>query len=356
MRAAVIQGSQIRIDTLPDPVPMEGKVLLAPTFTGICGSDLHLRQAMKDVEAATPEQNREQLPIIVPGHEFSGTFVEAGPQSTTTFRPGDRLTAIPFTHGHLGEPFATIGLSPVHNGGLADYCLVDEDRVFSIPDEVSNELAALAEPLAVGLHAVNLAKRNLGPNIVIGCGPVGLSVILSLKAQGRGPILAADFSPERRAVAALLGADIVVDPSQDSPYEHWEDLQFNPSPASPLLAREFSGHPPGSNIFECVGVPGVIEQVINNVPQHSHVIIVGVCSHVDKVTPLAAIIREITLEFSFAYQPGEFAASLEMIKNNQNLVGNMITAKFALSDTAKAFDQLTDNIDQIKVLVEPGRR
>jgi threonine dehydrogenase-like Zn-dependent dehydrogenase len=150
---------------------------------------------------------------------------------------GDRVTGLPFTHSHDGP--ACIGLSPFHSGGLATLSCIDAERTFRVPEGIPDDLAALTEPLSVGLHAVNLANRNDGPNMVIGCGPVGLAVILALKIAGRGPILAADFSAERRAVAASLGADIVLDPATDSPYERWDDLGHEPAVMSPLLERGF---------------------------------------------------------------------------------------------------------------------
>jgi threonine dehydrogenase-like Zn-dependent dehydrogenase len=356
MKAAVLQGSTITVQTLPDPSPTAGWLLVEPLATGICGSDLHYRERAISAEAALSMDQRQSLPRIVPGHEFSARLLEAGPGTETRFKPGDRLAPLPFTHSHHApNGFEVIGLSPNYSGGLATLSLVDAARAFAIPEAVPDDLAALTEPLAVGLHAANLASRNRGPNVVIGCGPVGLAVIFALLRQGRGPILAADFSAERRAAAEALGADIVLDPAETSPFSRWQDLGFAALPSSPLLEREFRGLPPGVNIFDCVGVPGLLDQIVKSAPQHSHVITVGVCAHEDKLTPREAIVTELTLEFSFAYRPEEFAQSLAAIAADPDRVRRLITSHLPLAETGSAFDRLASRPSEIKVLIDPHR-
>ena len=352
MRALTLQGKTFQVTDLPDPSPAAGQLLVRPLFTGICGSDLSLRKQMADLADATPAEAQGQLPIIVPGHEFSGEVIGVAPGTETELKPGDRVTGLPFTHSHDGP--ACIGLSPFHSGGLATLSCVDAVRSFRVPDGIPDDLAALTEPLSVGLHAVNLANRNEGPNMVIGCGPVGLAVIMSLKIAGRGPILAADFSAERRAVAASLGADIVLDPATDSPYERWSDLGHQPAPMSPLLARDFRGQPHGLNIFECTGAPGVMGQIIQSAPAHSHIIVVGVCPHEEKITPLEGITRELALEFSFAYRPGEFSTALGLIEAHADLAARMITSRQPLASTEAAFDALAKDPHEIKILIDPN--
>ncbi len=353
MRAAVLQGSRITVETLPDPSPGPGRILVSPILTGICGSDLHHRARAINLEASTSASLHGTLPKIVPGHEFSATIVDLGPNAGYDLRPGDRVAALPFTHGEGG--FEVIGLSPLHSGGLATLCLVDAERAYKIPDAVPDDLAALTEPLAVGLHAANLANRVMGPNVVIGCGPVGLAVILALKRQGRGPVIAADFSDRRRDAAALVGADIVVDAAEDSPFTHWTEIGFTPGPPSPLLGRAFSGLPAGANIFECVGAPGLIDWVVKSAPRHSNIVVVGVCAHQDKLTPREAILSELTLDFSFAYRPEEFSAALDAIAADPDRVRTLVTASLPLAETRSAFDRLANRPEEIKILIDPHR-
>ncbi len=353
MRAAVLQGRSITVETLPDPTPASGQLLVKPLFTGICGSDLHYRERAIAAEEALACGPNGGLPRIVPGHEFSAEFVDAGPGVETAFKAGDRLTALPFTLGPCGQGFEVIGLSPNYSGGLSSLSLVDASRAFVIPAEVPSDLAALTEPLAVGLHAANLATRNRAPNLVLGCGPVGLAVVFALLSQGRSPVLAADFSAARRAAAEAFGADLVIDPAKDSPFQCWRDLGFAPLPASPLLEGEFRGLLPGANIFDCVGAPGLLDQIVKNAPQHSHVITVGVCAHEDKLTPREAIVNELTLEFSFAYRSDEFCAALGAIAAEPERVRQLITSRLPLAETAAAFDRLASQPEEIKVLIDP---
>lgn len=349
MRAATFQGKAFTVRDMPDPSPAAGQLLVRPIFTGICGSDLSLRKQLSALADTLPP---EHLPIIIPGHEFSAEIIGIAPGTDTRLKAGDLITGLPFTHTHEGPQ--TIGISPGHGGGLATLTCMDAVRSFRIPEGVPADLAALTEPLSVGLHAANLAARNAGPNVVIGCGPVGLAVILALSLAGRGPILAADFSPERRKAAAALGADIVIDPAADSAFTHWDDLGLTPHPMSPLLAREFRGLPPGANIFECTGAPGLIDQVIKGAPPHSHIIVAGVCPHEEKLTPLDGILRELTLEFSFAYRPEEFAAALKTIEAHPAKAARLITSRQPLANTEAAFDSLAKNPSEIKILIDPN--
>ena len=164
--------------------------------------------------------------------------------------------------GPSPQPRAAIGFASIHrhlwirpafsrSGGLSTLCLIDAERSFRVPEEVPSELAALTEPLAVGLHAAHLANRNTGPNLVIGCGPVGLAVIAALLRQGKRPIISAFFSTRRRAAAEVLGCDIVIDPAQESAFERWDDLGFTARAASPLLERSFRGLPPAPTFRLC---------------------------------------------------------------------------------------------------------
>lgn len=350
MRAAVIHGGELAIEDLPDPALGAGRLLVEPIACGICGSDLHLRAQMRELQAQTPADQHGALPRIVPGHEFVARIVAAAPDLDPRFKPGTVVTANPFTRGADGPE--CIGLSPTFSGGIATLSVVDAVRAAVVPDAVPAHLAALTEPLAVGLHATRLANRNPGPNVVIGCGPVGLAVIFALRVAGRGPILAADLSASRRAAAQALGADRVIDPAKDSPYQHWPALGFREGVMSPLLEGHYH-RPAAPNIFECVGAPGLIDQVMVGAPPHSHLIVVGVCAHEDRIVPLNGIQKELTLEFSFAYTMDEFRTSLDNIAAHPDLVSRLVTRQVPLADTAAAFDALAANPEEVKILINP---
>src|SRR5260370_24753919 len=152
--------------------------------------------------------------------------------------------------------------------------------------------AALTEPMAVGYDAVQ--KARLGKDdapLVIGCGPVGLAVIAALKLIGARPIVAADFSPRRRELARQMGADIVVDPKEKSAYESWKEMAVYTDPAT---APKLPPWMPGpavrpAVIFECVGVPGVIESVMAAAPGNARIVVVRGCIERDQNEPLTRL-------------------------------------------------------------------
>lgn len=350
MRALTLQGSKFAIEELPDPVPEQGQILVAPFYNGICGSDLHMRTELREAERKGDKTGA--MPKLVLGHEFSSEIVGIAPGTQTDLKVGDRVVGLPFTP--LAEPpgFANVGLHERYSGGTGSLCVLDAVRSFRIPDSIPSDLAALTEPLSVGQHAARLAARQKGPNIIIGCGPVGIAVLLALKDQGRGPIIAADFSQERREIASALGADLVIDPAQSSPYEGWHGIEFEPDPISPLLPREFVGTPRGLNIFECTGAPKVFQEIMAKAPAHSHIIYAGVCMHEVKHVPVEATLRELTVEYSFAYTPKDFRSAIDMIKRQADDVSRLITSCVPLARAEQAFDALTGTPKEIKVLLD----
>src|ERR1019366_1538164 len=132
------------------------------------------------------------------------------------------VVAMPLLRG-AGKVHAT-GLCVSAPGAYAEQLLVEESLMLEVPNRLAPEMGALTEPMAVGLHAVRKGEVKKGTvAIVIGCGPIGLAVISALKAQGVRTVIASDFSPGRRTLARACGADLVVDPAEDSPYSSSKD-------------------------------------------------------------------------------------------------------------------------------------
>src|SRR5262245_11328178 len=217
MRATVMRNKKLIVDNLPTPEPGPGEVLVKTLACGICGSDLHtLKHAEKLVEvsrrsggAFTMDLNRD----IVMGHEFCAEVVDHGPNAKKNLKVGARVCSMPVLLRAAGPE--TVGYSNDNPGGYGEYMRLTEGLLLEVPNGLSTEFAALTEPMAVGLHAVEKARLDQDDvPLVIGCGPVGLAVIASLRLKGVRPIVAADFSPRRRQLAEAVGADIVVDPAQ----------------------------------------------------------------------------------------------------------------------------------------------
>ena len=206
-----------------------------------------------------------------------------------------------------------------------------------MPNGLPTEHAALTEPLAVGVHAVEKAalKGDEAP-LVVGCGPVGLAVIAALRLKNIRPIVAADFSPKRRELAEKMGADIVVDPAKGNLYSH--------------LAGDKK-----AAIFECVGVPGIIQQILEGAPRDARVVVVGVCMEPDTIEPMFGIVKELSLQFVLGYTPEEFARSLRLLAEGQVDAPSLITGKVGLDGVKGAFSELANPERHTKILVEPWR-
>jgi threonine dehydrogenase-like Zn-dependent dehydrogenase len=268
------------------------------------------------------------------------------------------------------------GLSPLAPGGYAEQVVVEAAMTFAVPNGLSLDIAALTEPMAVALHAVRrseIKKRDTA--VVVGCGPVGLAIICQLKALGVERIVASDLSAARRALASRCGADIVVDPKVDSPYEKatgkgmvtdfaglaelgvgsMEKLRRLPGWEHLYRAADALGAagPKRPVIFECVGVPGMIDGVVAAAPLNSRVIVVGVCMNPDRIRPAMAVGKEIDMRFVFGYTPLEFRDSLYMLADGKLNAAPLITGKVGLHGVAAAFDALGDPETHAKILIDP---
>lgn len=358
MTAVAMRDGTLELVETPIPRPGPGEVLVKTLATGICGSDLHTvfhadellanARAVAGVELFDPNE-----PVIL-GHEFCAEVVEYGPGTRGTHAVGTRVVSVPFL---LRPEPVMIGMSGVDTpGGFAEYMLLAEDLLVPVPDHVPSDIAAMAEPLAVGLHAVN--RGALGADdvpIVIGCGPIGLAVIAVLKMRGVGPIIAADFSPARRAMAIALGADIVVDPRESSPYDSWQSVAGASDPAhygrQTQMFPGFAFRP--SVVFECVGVSGVIQQILAGAAPCSKIVVAGLCMKQDAFHPTFASLKEIDLIFCMAYTVEEFAQSLAHLAAGELQVGPLITSRIGLEGVPDAFTRLGDPERDAKIVIVP---
>ena len=219
MRAAIFRNGEIVVDRMAEPKPGPGQVLVKTLACGICGSDLHARQHAPRMVEMARKTGRTPMDLsrdVVFGHEFCCEILDYGPGTARKLKPGTHVCSLPALL--TPEGIKGIGYSNEFVGGYAEQMLLSEPLLLEVPNGLAPEHAALTEPLAVGVHAVEKANIRGGEvPLVIGCGPVGLAVIAALKIKGLHPIVAADYSPARRALAAKLGADIVVDPRCRSP-------------------------------------------------------------------------------------------------------------------------------------------
>ncbi len=354
MRAVIRRDGRLVVDEMAAPTPAPGQLLARSLVCGICGSDLHLLDHYDHMIDLTERlgafSNMRKGADTVFGHEFCCEVVESG----GAFKAGDVVVSLPVLLTATGGD--SIGLSSNINGAFAEHLLISEAMTLPVPNGLAPEHAALTEPLAVGEHAV--AMGDPGPEhvfMVIGCGPVGLAVIASLKARGLGPVIAADYSPERRAAAERMGADKIVDPASISPHASWAEFGVPATRAEGLIAQAMGKQVKRPLVFECVGMPGMIQSLAEAAPPGTRIVVAGVCMQSDRIEPLVYITKEIELRFVLGYSRDEFAKSLENLAEGRTRYNEIITGVVGLEATPDAFVKLQTDKSQIKILVAPGR-
>ncbi len=339
MRALVMRPGSLRVEQRPKPQPGPGQVLCRSIVCGICGSDLHLYRHAQyyydlGLQANVPQALLDQGVVL--GHEFVGEIVEYGPQTKASLPIGARVCSIPFIEGELET--IPIGSTPYIDGAYAEYFLLSEPLLLAVPDSLSNEAAALTEPLAIGMHAVNRANLHHAPTaVVIGCGPIGLAVIAALKLQGLDNIVAADYSAKRRSLAAELGASTVVDPAETDAFTAIPASQANTAAA----------------IFECTGVNGVLSQCIESAAVGSEIIVAGISHGEDTITPATASAKQLSLYFVMFYGAQEFADAMQALADERINWQPWVTGKVDLDGVEQAFEDLKDPEQHAKILIYP---
>ena len=318
MKAAIFKvvGEPLAIETLPDPEPREGEVVVKVARCGVCGTDLH---ATSGHGMTLPRGS--QL-----GHEYAGEVVAVG-KGVERLRLGDKVAALPVVGcGHceycqngvdvLCRSFAGYG------GGLAQFARVSERGATVLPATVSLADGALVEPLAVGRRAVRLAK--LAPEsrvLVIGPGPIGLGVVFWLRRRGVKAIAVLARSGRRRELAERYGVERFVVEGEGAAQEIEAAL----------------GGPPDV-VFESAGVPGVIARAIQLVRPQGEVMALGFCLEPDTIVPGAALMKDVSLRFSICYTRDDFEACAAALEADGERARAMVTDTAGLDEAPAAFE------------------
>ncbi len=341
MRAALFKemSKPLVIEAIGDPVPGPHDLILRVKNCGICGSDLHMTEPTSIMPLALG---------AVMGHEFSGEVIEVGSAAKSRWKSGDRVAGFPYICCGEQVPCANFGYGVQmcgkgvavglgqSNGAYAELVRIGASGAYRLPDSVSFREGALVEPLAVGLHAVDMAKMERGATVlVVGAGPVGLAVMLWAKFLGARHVIVSERAEMRRAMAARFGATEAVDPSQ---------------PLTPQVEK-IAGRGPDI-IFECVGAPGMIGATMMEAPRGARIVIAGVCQQPDTIMPLIGIMKEINLQFVLGYRPADFDYVIAMIASDRIDVASMITDIVDLDGLPPAFEALRKPAHQCKVMLE----
>lgn len=333
MRAAVMQGlhQPLQIETLPDPTPGAGDLVVKVGRCGICGSDLHM----------TEDALYGKGPGTVLGHEFAGEVVALG-KAVEGFATGDLVSVIPLAScGHCAAcragDLAWCEKFALQEGGYAEYALTRPNQCIKLPKAVSLADGAIIEPLAVALHGVTLAGIKPGAKVlVLGAGPIGLAVAFWARRAGATRVVVQDIAPHQRERALEMGAtDFVVD--RDDPVR-----------ASTCALGGLA-----DIVFECVGIPGLIAQAVKQVRGRGSIVLLGLCSQPDTFNSFAMLSKEIRLITSAFFARGEYEAALDALDRGAAEPRALVTETISLADTPDVFETLKHRTHQCKVLIAP---
>jgi threonine dehydrogenase-like Zn-dependent dehydrogenase len=343
MQAAYLLKNRIHVGEVDDPVPATGQALVRTHSCGLCASDAHfLHSGSKVVEMSRkfggPYAHLDLDRVIVPGHEYVGEVVDYGPGSRRLLRTGTRVTSQPVMR-HAGG-HSIVGQSHDCPGGFGEYMLLDENALMEIPAGLDDDIAAMTEPLSVGLEHARSGEptRNEIP-LVIGCGAIGLGVIAGLKLLGMGPIAAADFDAKRRDIAIRMGADVAIDPRELSPY----------GPVHGLGMRR------ATLVYECVGKPGLLSEIIRSVGFGARIVVGGFCLEPEALYIPPAQMKRLKINFAAGEEQQDLDLALRSIADGTIDVTPWLGGRIGLSGVEGALHAMSSPTAPVRTVVDPRR-
>ncbi len=343
MKALLLTApSTFELTEVPSSRPGPGEVLIDIRACGICGSDIH----------GMDGRSGRRTPPIVMGHEASGVISETG-EGVTDWKAGDRVTfdSTEFCgeceecrvgNFNLCVNRKVLGVSCAdyrRHGCFAEQVVLPSRILHRIPDSLSFEKAAFAEPVAIALHAVNLAPPAFDEAaIVVGAGLIGLLVIQSLKALGWKTVVAVDLDDARLALARQLGASECFSARQEGLAAH---------------LREICGGDGAGVTFEVVGAAAPVDLAIRSVRKGGTVVLVGNMQPSVPMPLQEVVTRQISLKGSCACA-GEYPEAIRRIEDGSIQVEPLLSASVPLEDGAKWFARLSNNTEGLlKVILKP---
>lgn len=334
MRAAVMQGlhKPLIVETVPDPKPTAGEVVVKVGRCGICGSDLHMTE--------DPAYGQGAGSIL--GHEFAGEVIELG-KGVEGLAKGD-LVAV--------SPLKSCGSCPacvagnvswcdkfgLQGGGYAEFALTMLNQCVKLPKSASLADGAIIEPLAVALHGVAMAGMRIGDKVLIlGAGPIGLATAFWARRMGAGRVVVQDVATWQQERALSMGAHDFIADRDD-----------------PLGAAERALGGKADVVFECVGVPGLIAQAVEQVRARGSIVLLGLCTVPDTFNSFAMLSKEVRLITSAFFTTHEYQAALDALDRGAAEPRLLITETIPLAQTPTVFEALRRRTEQCKVLIAPG--
>ena len=352
MRAARFHGkSDIRVEDVDVPAVRDyDDVLVEVLFCGICGTDLHEYMVGPIVTPTTPHPlTGATLPQTL-GHEFSARVVEIG-NDVSDVAVGDRVAIMPAIvcgrcHycrrglGHLCVKFACTGLC-AETGGLAQYALLKDYQVSTLPDEVSDVAGAVVEPACVAAYGIDRAGVRGGDVVLVtGAGPIGILSAMYASAVGAATVVIAEPNPNRAALARAMDIGPVLDPTSGELASYLADLTHG---LGVDVTAECSGSTPG------------LTTALNNTRRRGSVVQTGLHTKPATLDAMALSEKDISLIGSWCYLITDWPRIIRLIASQKYPVEKVVTAQIPLEQVvAQGFDVLVDpQGDQLKVLASP---
>jgi threonine dehydrogenase-like Zn-dependent dehydrogenase len=341
MKAAFLENGQIHVGDRPEPTPGKGQMLVRTHRCGLCASDAHFLCSgetivEKSKQYGGPYAGVDLSKPIVMGHEFVGEILDYGPGSRRPLKTGVRVTSAPVMR--QGGKTGIIGYVSELPGGFGEYMLLDEDFAMEVPAGLDDDLAACIEPLAVGLEHARSGEPQPGEiPLVIGCGAIGLGVIAGLKLRGIGPIVACDLDPARRELAIRMGADVAVDPREISPYAPLPDLGMK----RPDL------------VYECVGKPGLLNQIIEGVGFGARIVMGGFCLEPEQLYVPSAQSKRLKINFACGEEQQDMELAMRSIADGRIDVRPWLGGCIGLNAVGEALAKMNDPASPVRTVVDP---
>lgn len=341
MKAVAFAGAgKMEPRELPDPAPGEGQIVVAVKYCGICGSDLH------EYASRGPSMRAAGVFQPVMGHEFTGVVAAVG-SGVSAHREGDPVVVHPggtcgscyyCTSGQDNLCADQQGTGYRTPGGYAELCLVRADQALPLPGDRWLEQAALTEPFAVAMRAINRGTLLRGETVFIaGGGPIGLLAAMAAKRKGAGMVIVSEPAASRRELATKLGADEVIDPAQ---------------PASLQVRSLTKGR--GTDLsIEAVGIVPTMDDCIAATRRGGRVVVAGAFEVPYSLMLLNLLVQEQSIIGTFGYTD-EFAEARDLITSGAVDVRPLISRTVSLDQLPSAFEEITQDRNKCqKVLVRP---
>lgn len=338
MRAGVYRGPEtVQVEDWPVPQLASGEALVKVRYAGICGSDILIRRG----------KHPRVVPPRVLGHEIFGAVAEARPPADAVWKPGMRVAVYPLIScghcapcregaSHVCEKLGLIGIDV--DGGIAEYVKAQPDQLFAVPDSVSDEQAALVEPLSVAVHAVRSSGFRPGDTaLVTGAGPIGNLIAQVLKASGARAIVVSEVKDFRRGLAGRMGFQ-VVNPAQE--------------PLRETLQR-VAGEPFVDRVYEATGGAGAYRDAVHACRVRGEITFVGLPKAPPEVDVLNLVFKEIRTTGARVYERRDYQVAIALLERGAVDVAPLITDQLPLEDAEHGFQKMQEAETSLKILFAP---